>query len=292
MTNALPWQLEAEGPPERGNPHDLRLWSVTTVIRQVGAPDGLVAWAAGRTADAALDDYEIVGAMLERGQRGDAYKYLTGARFRPRAGATLTDADAGTEFHRLAERWIFDQSRPPCDYPEVTPLLDSFARWLEEFTPRYEALEMTVYHPEHLYAGTLDAIINVDGHLYVLDYKTSLDPDQGSRRKRPWHSVAPQLAAYRHAQYVAVWKARTEEKWSRRYYLLSEDERRNALPMPAIEGGYCLHITPDHADLYPVRCGEDIFRDGFLAATDAANWTLRLADTALDVDGAILLNTR
>lgn len=287
----LPWQPEAEIPePQKADRADLQLWSVTTIIRQIGGAEGLINWAVGKTADAAVEDQAIWQAMVDKGQHKEARQYLSGARWRPRPGCTLTDADAGSLFHRLAEQWIFDGRRPPCDNREVNALLDSFGKWLDSAQPTYDALEMTVYNPDEVYAGTLDAIISVDGKRYVLDYKTSLDPDDG-KRKRPWHSVAPQLAAYRHALYVAVWKARTEERFSRRYYLLSADERANALPMPEIEGGYCLHITPWHADLYYVRTGPDVFRDGFLAAVDAARWTLRLADTAIDEQSATYLTT-
>lgn len=287
----LPWQVEAEVPePVKPAKADLQLWSVTTIIRQMGSADGLINWAVGKTADAAINDAQLWLPLVQNDRVSDARAYLTGARWRPRPGCSLTDADAGSLFHKLAERWIFEGKRPACEVAEVNALLDSFGQWLDTFQPTYDALEMTVYHPEEGYAGTLDAIINVDGRRYVVDYKSTLDSDEG-RRKRPWNSVAPQLAAYRHAQYVAVWKARTEERYSRRYYLLSEAERRNALPMPEIEGGYCLHVSPWHADLYYVRTGEDIYRDGFLAAVDAARWTLRLADTAIDEDGATYLNT-
>jgi hypothetical protein len=287
----LPWQAEAEIPdPVKPTKADLQLWSVTTIIRQMGGAEGLINWAVGKTADAAISDLPIWQAMVDRQQLKEARAYLSGARWRPRPGCTLTDADAGSLFHRLAERWMFEGKRPSCEVAEVNALLDSYERWLMDTNPSFDALEMTVYHPDEGYAGTLDAILNVDGDRFVLDYKTSLDSDDG-RRKRPWHSVAPQLAAYRHAKYVAVWKARTEERYSRRYYLLSEDERRNALPMPEIKGGYCLHVTPWHADLYYVRTGDDVFRDGFLAAVDAARWTLRLADTAIDEEGATYLNT-
>jgi len=289
--HGLPWQAEAEVPdPVRPAKADLQLWSVTTIIRQIGGAEGLINWAVGKTADAAVADAAIWLGMVDKGQQKEARQYLAGARWRPRPGCSLTDTDAGSMFHRLAEQWIFNGKRPACDVAEVNALLDSFGKWLDSAQPTYDALEMTVYHPDEGYAGTLDAIINVDGKRYVLDYKSTLDSDEG-RRKRPWHSVAPQLAAYRHAKYVAVWKARTEERYSRRYYLLSEAERRNALPMPEIEGGYCLHVSPWHADLYYVRTGEEIYRDGFLAAVDAARWTLRLADTAIDEDGATYLNT-
>jgi hypothetical protein len=60
-----------------------------------------------------------------------------------------------------------------------------------------------------------------------------------------------QLAAYRHAEFAAVWRARRFEQYSRRYYLLNPEERAMALPMPKTDGGLVIHITPEHCDVYP-----------------------------------------
>lgn len=283
-------QAEEEKPQKPGK-GDLELWSVTLLLRQMGDPGGLVGWAANKTAASAVEDQAIWQAMVDKGQHAEALRYLAGARFRPRPGCTLTDADAGTLFHKLAEQWIYEGKRPACSNLEVTTLLNSFGIWLDKAQPTFSALEMTVYNPDQGYAGTLDAIIKEQGRLYLVDYKTSLDLDEGRNRKKPWPTVAPQLAAYRYAPFYAVWKARMAERYSRRYYLLSEEERALAQPMPEITGGYCLHVTPVHADLYPVATGEEIYHQGFLAAVDAANWTLRMADTAIDVEGALLLDT-
>lgn len=288
----LPFVPQAEQEkPEKAKSGDLELWSVTLLLRQIGDPGGLVAWAANKTAASAVDDQAIWQAMVEKGQTAEARRYLAGARFRPRPGCTLTDADAGTLFHSKAEQWLYEGHRPACEVAEVNLLLDSFGKWLDKHQPTFSALEMTVYNPDEGYAGTLDAIIKEQGKLYLVDWKTSLDLDEGRKRKQPWPTVAPQLAAYRHAPFYAVWRARMAERYSRRYYLLNKEERRLAQPMPEITGGYCLHISPGHADLYPVATGDEIYTYGFLAAVDAANWTLRMADTAIDVEGAQLLDT-
>src|SRR4051794_394516 len=119
----LPWQLEAEqDEPQKPLKQDLTLWSVTTIIRQIGGAEGLINWAVGKTADAALEDQAIWQAMVDKGQHKEARAYLAGARWRPRPGCSLTDAEAGSLFHRLAEQWIFDGRRPPCDNREVNAL--------------------------------------------------------------------------------------------------------------------------------------------------------------------------
>lgn len=280
----LPWTPQAEAEqPTGAKPDDERMWSVTTIISNVGDAGGLVEWACGRAADCAIDQSNVWRNMIDGDQRAEARKFIAGARRRPRPGRKMTDADIGKRFHRLAEQWIYDGKRPACDDSDVNALLNSFGRWLDTAQPVFEALEMTVYHPDLHYAGTLDGIVTINGLRAVIDYKTSLDLD-GHKRKQPWKTVALQLAAYRHAQYVAVWKARVYERFSRRYYLLSPAERAMAMSMPVTDTGLVLHVTPDHADTYIVATGEQTF-EAFLAAIDATAWF------ELEADGVFIDQT-
>jgi hypothetical protein len=279
----LPWTAQAEADaPEIAKKDDERFWSVTTIIANIGDSGGLTGWTANRVATSAINNETIWRAMLARGQHDEAVRYLAGSRFQPRQGHTLTDKDIGSAFHALAEQWIYDGTRPTVetgnqqDRHAIGQLLDSFGRWLDIAQPVFEALEMTVYHPDLHYAGTLDGICVVNGVRYVIDYKTSLDRDD-NRRKQPWKTNALQVAAYRHAQFVAVWKARRYEKFSRRYYLLNPTERALAVPMPATDTGLILHVTPDHADSYVANTGDQTF-EGFLAAIDATAWLELEAD--------------
>lgn len=304
-TTALPFTAQAEADEASpAKPGDDRLWSVTTVCKTVGTPDGLIYWSVARAADCALDDAELIMSMAER-SRDTARKFIIDARWRPRAGLSLTDADVGTWFHSLAEEWVVTGARPPRDrvvalYPgkpdallpgdldAVGLLLNSFDLWLTHHQPEYHAAELTVYNRRFNYAGTLDGICSINGDRWVLDYKTSLDRDVDQRkgRKRPFHSSALQLTGYRFAEFAAVWRARRYEVHSRRYYLLSQTERGMALPMPQVDGGLVVHVTPDHADSIRATCDEDTFRDGFRAALAAARWVYLLADDALDLPGA------
>jgi hypothetical protein len=307
----LPFHAQAEAEaPSSAQPGDDRLWSVTTITKTVGTPDGLIYWSLGRAADCALDDAELIATMAER-DRELARRYLIDARWRPRRGLSLTDAEVGTWFHSLAEEWVVTGARPPRDrivalYPgkaeSITPgdleaveaLLNSFDVWLGVHQPEYHAAELVVYNPTHRYAGCLDGIATMNRDRWLLDYKTSLDRDADQRkgRKRPFNTSALQLTGYRFATFAAVWRARRYEVHSRRYYLLNDEERSMALPMPQVDGGLVVHITPDHADSIRVECSEDTFRDGFRAALAAARWCYLFADDALDIAGAHELNVR
>ena len=170
----------------------------------------------------------------------------------------------------------------------MRPYLEQANRFLREFRPKYHAAELTVYSPTWGYAGTSDGIIEIDGLWYIIDYKTSAESlDSKGKPKSPYPEVALQLAAYRYAEIAAVWRARATEVSFRRYYLLNETERALAVPMPKVDHGLAVFITPESYGVHPVRCDEEIF-DLFLAVLEAARFTLDLAD---HVVGAPLIPT-
>ena len=87
----------------------------------------------------------------------------------------------------------------------------------------------------------------------------------------PYGETALQLAAYRHCELAAVWRARRVEKWKRRYYLLSDEERSLGEPMPQVDGAMCLIITPMSCVAYPMKTSQEIF-DSFLYCFEAWRW--------------------
>jgi len=71
----------------------------------------------------------------------------------------------------------------------------SFKAFCDEVNPKIIATEKTVFNKEHLYAGTLDAIMEIKGKLWLVDYKTSANI---------WQSHRVQLSSYLHADDVKV----------------------------------------------------------------------------------------
>lgn len=278
---ALPMTAEAEVAVAQPADGDDRLWSVTTILKSFGDSEGLIYWTADETAVAGVRSRETLAAIAEREGDDAAIEWLRGARFRAGKGERSA-TKLGEDFHAAAERWVVNGARPAPGDPlpngevddELAPYLDSFDLWLERFQPVYTAAEVVVYHPRYGYAGQADGFCTVDGVPVIIDYKTSKKSFDGrGKRRRPWVDVALQLAGYRHAEFAAVWRARRFEEWSRRYYLLDADERALAVPVPAVDGGLCVHVTPHHCDVYPVDCGDDVF-EAFLYAVEAARWSL------------------
>lgn len=277
---------------------DRAFWSVTTIIGSLDKP-ALLYWSAEQTAVAAIGSEATWRGLIADCNDGcthdsavdcQAVKWLRDARFR-RPHNRLTAAELGTVVHALCETYALTGVRPSRDdmaskirdaggagvvvdreLDPVTAMLDRFDDWLGRFTPSYQATEVTVFNPTAGYAGTTDAFLSIDGVRFIADYKTSRRPLE----RRPYPEVALQLAAYRHAELAAVWRPRRTEKFRRRYYLLSAAEQEMAVPVPEVDGGLVIHITPDGCEAFPVDCGPDQFRS-FRHVQQAARWSFELS---------------
>lgn len=269
--------------------HDLRMWSVTTLIGCLDKP-ALVPWSAIKTAEAAVDDLVRWQSRLEHEGRQSAIDYLKGARFRGKRGERSA-TDLGKAVHEACEHAAINGRFRPEDTgdQELVPFLRQFRQFLTDFQPEYIAAEVTVFHPKFGYAGTADGFFIIDGIRYIFDIKTSRESnDSRGNPKGPYPEVALQLAAYRYAELAAVWRARAHEQYKRRYYLLSDTERAMAVPVPEVDHGLVVYLTPERYALHPVRCDEQIF-DSFLAVIDAARFVL---DTGKSVVGNPLIPPR
>lgn len=259
-------------------PEDLRLWSVTTLIGALDKP-ALIYWSAEQTALAAVEHHDAWRGIEESSGTAEAVKWLTGARFRTPRGQR-TAADLGTAVHAACEEYALTGRRPEVD-AEVSPFLDQFDKWLHEFQPEYQATEVAIYHPGYGYAGTCDCFLTIDGVRFIGDYKSTRKATDKQGRPAPaYPEVALQLAAYRHGEAAAVWRPRRYEQFRRRYYLLSPEERAAAVPVPEVEHGLCIKITPESCIAYPVECGPEIF-ESFLYVLEAARWQQELSKSVI-----------
>lgn len=275
---------------DKADEDDLTLWSVTTVIGVLDKP-ALLYWAAEQTANAAIDNMATWQAMLEEQSREDAVKWLRDARFR-RPRERLSDTALGSVVHTVCETYALTGTKPDKEFvtelivreggPKVEidnevhtvgTMLNQFDGWLHRFQPSYQATEVCVYSPTYGYAGQADAFMTIDGVRFIVDYKSSRKPrDARGKLKTPYpESVGLQLAAYRQAEFAAVWRPRRTEKWKRRYYLLGPAERELAVPVPEVDTGLVIQITPEHCESHPIRCDEEVHMS-FLYAIEMFRW--------------------
>lgn len=262
---------------------DLQLWSVTTILGALDKP-ALLYWAAEQSALAAVHSEATWRGMLADDDPAcwhtdaatcPALKWLRDARFRKPKGMRSA-TELGTMVHEACEQYALTGTRPADVDAEVIPFLDRFDAWLQRFGPSYQATEVAVFHPQLGYAGTSDAFLTIDGVRYIADYKTSRkDLDSKGKPSTPYpEQVGLQLAAYRWAKYAAVWRPRRAEKMRRRYYLLGPDERAMAVPVPEVDTGLVIQITPERCEAYPIVCDEAVF-EAYLAVQDSARWVFQ-----------------
>lgn len=258
---------------------DERFWSVTTINGVLDKP-GIPFWKAKEAAKAAV---RIAGTLPERIKEDgeDAViKWLRDASDRSTPG-NMTASDLGTAVHAACEAYALTGIRPTNVDPEVLPFLDQFDKWAQVWQPAYQAAELTVYSRQYGYAGTCDGFLTIDGQRLIIDYKTTRNAWTDHRPPRPtvpYPEVGTQLAAYRYAEMAATWRARRFEKQRRRYYLLNADEVEMSVPVPKVDGGLCIHITPEHCNAHPVRCDESIF-EAFLYLIEAFRFQSEISKT-------------
>lgn len=213
-------------------------WSVTTILGAV-PKRALIYWAANETAAYALENLDTLKRLHEDDPDG-AYDLLKRSPWRKRDKA----ADLGTHIHEATQAHVLGKPFP--EWPLVIrPRMDAFAQFLSDYQPEYEAAmtEVGVFNRTQRYAGTLDAIVTIGGRKLLIDMKTG--------GKQIYPETALQLAAYRHAEFVAL-------------------PDGSQVPMPGTDGAAALHLPEAGGyELVDVDAGPDIFqfflywREGF-----------------------------
>jgi hypothetical protein len=286
------------------------LFSVTRIIDTLSKGEALTGWAIKETAERVVDSLDALQLRLEHEGREEAIAYVKGLRWK--LYGRLSAKDLGSLAHGLFQDYALSGHRPvvspdlhpkhasegaelhPDDVRDLGRMLDRFDEFLQGYQPDYQSCEVVVYSPlewfddaghrhhGYGYAGQCDAFLIIGGVRLIADYKTSRKTfDSRGKIVAPYPEVALQLAAYRYATHAAVWRARRYEANSKRFYLLSPAERDLALPVPEVDGGLAIRVTPDHLGVHPVRCDERD-HETFLHVQEAAGW---LADHASHVVG-------
>lgn len=225
------------------------LWSVTTLIRGLDKP-AIPYWAAKEVAKAAIKDRKHLDADVERYGEDEAVKQLSGAPWKSRSRA----GEIGTAVHTLIDAHVRGAEQPALQLaddlvPGVTRRFEQFKRWENEWQPTWHGAEMTVFHPEDGWAGTLDELAELGTRgLGVLDVKNSNAGRDGGPGVYP--EFALQIAAYAHAKEIVA---------SRGAWL-------EPLPMPEVHWGAVLWLAEDRHALVEVDITDRVYRAFRVAA--------------------------
>jgi len=83
-------------------------------------------------------------------------------------------ANWGTLTHETIEKIL--KGEKPEIHPKILPSIEAFLEWKSQHQIKIldpeNDIEKLIFHPEELYAGRMDALIEIDGKLGVLDVKT------------------------------------------------------------------------------------------------------------------------
>ena len=216
--------------------------SVTTAIKNGIAKPGLVNWAAKQVANIAVRDADTVHADSAEDHIRNIISAFEGIR-----GAA---SETGNIVHGLCDRLAKGEEVNDDEIDEASkPFIVAYRQFLADWSPKYIESEAFVASKKYGYAGTLDAIIEIDGKAYLMDIKTG---------KSIYPEVGLQLAAYARADFIG-----------------SRGGSENKLPDIHPTRGLVLHLRPNKYALYPVRMDDEVF-DAFLAALDVHNYETHL----------------
>lgn len=207
--------------------------SVTTAISEGLPKPALNRWFVKSMAEKAIREVDVIASL----PTDEALEHL----LKPAADLNHA-AILGSNVHSIIEK-ISKGEPVPQPSQKAKPYVDSFLKFVKDYNPVFVETESTVFSRQHGYAGTLDAILQIDNKRYVVDYKSG---------KSVWPEAALQISAYRYADFLG-----------------RPDGREDALP--PCDGGLVLHIRPRGYDILPVDTSTAVF-DTFLSALDLFRW--------------------
>lgn len=160
----------------------------TTCLGVLSKP-ALTFWAANMAADY-WKDHIKPGVSLDEIEIDNIWK----ASKRAHSQKKDESASLGTMVHKFVEDYIKGLNPELSVNPEMRGAEEKFLKWVEDHKVKFVLAEQPIYSKKFGYAGTLDFICIIDGHLWLGDLKTS---------NGIYDEYVSQTSAY--------WKARIEE---------------------------------------------------------------------------------
>jgi len=201
-------------------------WPGVTTVTDVLDKPALVRWFKEQVATAAIAHAERLVSDREAGNTEAAIAFLLAARNEGTAGR-----ERGSRLHNTLEG-VIRRENPVVDERDQAAIAGA-RTWLNEHVVRPIEAEAFLINETLGYGGTCDLIAEVDGEVWLLDWKTSKSvawPDG-----RVYDEMRLQLAAYANAEFIAH---------------IGDPER---YALPAIQRLGVLHVTDGGTKLFPVE---------------------------------------
>ncbi|MFD8496218.1 hypothetical protein [Amycolatopsis sp. NPDC059657] len=219
---------------------------MTSVLSMLPKPF-LTFWAAKVTAETAVSNIGPVVGLAMNDPSG-AVDYLKRAHRR----TTNEAADVGTEVHGLYEK-LARGDAVGRQHPDLEPYVRHIGEFHDKYQPRYRFIEDAVWSDTYKYAGSFDAICDIEGETVMLDAK--------STRSGVHEEVALQLSAYSYADRIVTQSGEHAE-------------------VPEIHAGAVLHLRPEGWKLVPARVDSTVF-DYFLTLRKVFDWVTTESSTVI-----------
>lgn len=204
--------------------------SITTALKAVAKPD-LNNWIAKVTSEYCDQNWDDLSGMhpdLRREKIREAHLAISGPK-----------ADLGSAVHSVLDNWA--KGIPSESSKQTDSYVNQFTRFLMDYRPRFIETEVTVGSRAG-YAGTADAIAEINGKVWILDWKSG----------GVYEEYGMQLAALRNADYI-----------------INPDGSERA--MPKIDFSGLVRIRPRSYKFIPVYEDEACF-SAFLGALEVFRW--------------------
>jgi hypothetical protein len=204
-------------------------WPGVTTVTDVLDKPALTKWHKTQVAEAALTHAERLLSDRDAGNGEAAVAFLLAVRNEGTNGR-----ERGTRIHAALEGVL--RHEPTDIDPRDVPAIDGARAWLNQSGIKPLEVEAFLIHETLGYGGTCDLIAEIDGEVWLLDWKSSKSvawPDG-----RVYDEMRLQLAAYARAEFIA--RPADPERY----------------PVPAITRYGIVHVTDAGTRLYPADVTE------------------------------------
>jgi hypothetical protein len=205
-------------------------WPGVTTVTDVLDKPALVKWKREQVAIAALAHAERLVRDREDGNDDAAVAFLLSAR-----NEGTNSRERGTRIHTAIEG-ILRRESPEID-PRDVAAVEGARAWLNAVRPIPLEVESFLIHATLGYGGTCDLIAELEGEVWLLDWKSSKSVAWPNGRVYSEHRL--QLAAYANAEFIGR----------------PGDEAEYELPAIARLG--VVHVTDAGTRLYPADVNAD-----------------------------------
>ena len=212
--------------------------SVTTAIKMIHK-EALEAWKLRTAAKYADQNWDYLAKMGS----GDRIQLIQDAHL----AESTPKADLGTVIHEVCDNWI--KGVPSESAKETKSYVTSFTQFLMDYRPRFITTEVTIWSRSAGYAGTADAIAEINDRNWILDWKTG---------RGVYPEYALQMAALRNGDFII-------------------DPDGTEREMPRIDFSGVVQIRPRSYKFFPIMEDEACF-SAFLGALEIFRWQQETAE--------------